>query len=277
MGTPEYMAPEQAAGQPADPRSDIYAVGSIMYEMLSGTPPYEGDNVMEVLHKKANEPPQSLAELRPDLPPAVVALVERAMARSPDARPQSMADLAYEIHTIETALVMTPPPVLVPHTRHLVARRCPGRLPGRLRRGVGDAHRSPFYQSPTPVHRGRDRGHRALGGRHDGARPLPRRQAVERAGVGVGGFRPHRGAGLPPPVPTMPDPAGRSRRGHRGGACPARAATQTPGEPAEAEARSGRPTQSSGACSRASGATSRCSRPSSSCTPSATRKPARPS
>lgn len=113
MGTPEYMAPEQAAGHPADPRSDIYAVGSIIYEMLCGSPPYEGDNVMEVLHKKANEPPKPLGELRPALPPAVIGLVERSMARSPDDRPRSMADLAYEIHTIETALVMTPTPLLM--------------------------------------------------------------------------------------------------------------------------------------------------------------------
>ncbi len=113
MGTPEYMAPEQAAGHPADPRSDIYAVGSIMYEMLCGSPPYEGDNVMEVLHKKANEAPLLLAELRPNLPAAVVSLVERAMARLPENRPSSMADLAYEIHTIETALVTTPAPVVL--------------------------------------------------------------------------------------------------------------------------------------------------------------------
>jgi eukaryotic-like serine/threonine-protein kinase len=113
MGTPEYMAPEQAAGHPADPRSDIYAVGSIIYEMLCGSPPYDGDNVMEVLHKKANELPKPLAELRPALPQVVVSLVERAMARSPDDRPRSMADLAYEIHTIETALVMTPAPLLL--------------------------------------------------------------------------------------------------------------------------------------------------------------------
>ena len=114
MGTPEYMAPEQAAGHAADARSDIYAVGSILYEMLCGSPPYEGDNLMEVLHKKANEPPEPLAKLRPSLPPSLVALVERAMARAPEERPRSMADLAYEIHKIETALVMTPPPVLLP-------------------------------------------------------------------------------------------------------------------------------------------------------------------
>lgn len=104
MGTPEYMAPEQAAGRAADPRSDIYAVGSIMYEMLTGDPPYEGENVMEVLHKKATQAPRSLAELRPDLPPAVCELVERAMARAPAQRPQSMAALAEEIRGLLATL-----------------------------------------------------------------------------------------------------------------------------------------------------------------------------
>ena len=113
MGTPEYMAPEQAAGHPADPRSDIYAVGSILYEMLTGVPPYDGENVMEILHKKANQPPQPILELRPDVPAPVVALVEKAMARNPGDRPQSMAELAREIHEVELALSVTPAPVLV--------------------------------------------------------------------------------------------------------------------------------------------------------------------
>ncbi|HJX63212.1 MAG TPA: protein kinase [Polyangia bacterium] len=113
MGTPEYMAPEQAAGHPADPRSDIYAVGSILYEMLTGIPPYDGENVMEILHKKANQPPQPILELRPDVPAPVVALVEKAMARDPGARPQSMAELAREIHEVELALSVTPAPVLI--------------------------------------------------------------------------------------------------------------------------------------------------------------------
>jgi len=113
MGTPEYMAPEQAAGHPADPRSDIYAVGSILYEMLTGTPPYDGENVMEILHKKANEPPRPIVELRADVPAPVVALVDRAMARDPGQRPQSMADLARQIREVELVLSVTPTPVLI--------------------------------------------------------------------------------------------------------------------------------------------------------------------
>jgi serine/threonine protein kinase len=115
MGTPEYMAPEQAAGKPADPRSDIYAVGSIMYEMLTGTPPYDGDNVMEVLHKKANEVPKRVRQIRPEVPEVVEALVERAMARSALDRPQTMAALAAEIRGVAANLgSQTPPPVTLP-------------------------------------------------------------------------------------------------------------------------------------------------------------------
>ena len=114
MGTPEYMAPEQAAGHPADPRSDIYAAGSILYEMLTGIPPYDGENVMEILHKKANEPPQPIAEIRPDVPAPVVALVDKAMARNPNDRPQSMAEFARLIREVELVLSVTPAPVLLP-------------------------------------------------------------------------------------------------------------------------------------------------------------------
>ena len=138
MGTPEYMAPEQAAGHPADPRSDIYAVGSILYEMLTGLPPYDGENVMEILHKKANEPPAPIAELRPDVPAPVVALVARAMARDPGVRPQSMAELARQIREVEIALSVTPAPVLLPPTPAARADESSASedtlvLPGRLR------------------------------------------------------------------------------------------------------------------------------------------------
>ena len=97
MGTPEYMAPEQAAGQPADARTDVYAVGAILYEMLTGLPPYTGENFMEILTKKATKDPEPLGNIRPDLPASVVDLVDRAMSRVPDDRPPSMEAFEYEL------------------------------------------------------------------------------------------------------------------------------------------------------------------------------------
>jgi serine/threonine protein kinase len=97
MGTPEYMSPEQAAGRPADERCDVYAVGAILYEMLTGVPPYEGDNFMEILTKKATIDPQPPRAVRPDLPPPVEALVLSAMGRDPTVRPPSMEAFEYEL------------------------------------------------------------------------------------------------------------------------------------------------------------------------------------
>jgi len=97
MGTPEYMAPEQAAGKPADERCDVYALGAILYEMLSGSPPYTGDNFMEILTRKATLEPTPPRQLRPEIPESVEELLLRAMSRSPDGRPPSMEAFEYEL------------------------------------------------------------------------------------------------------------------------------------------------------------------------------------
>jgi serine/threonine-protein kinase len=104
MGTPEYMAPEQASGKPADPRSDVYAVGGLLYEMLSGNPPYEGANFMEILHKKANTMPAPLSTVRNDVPAQLEALIMRAMAKDPNERPPSMEALERDLQNIATLL-----------------------------------------------------------------------------------------------------------------------------------------------------------------------------
>ena len=104
MGTPEYMAPEQAAGRPADPRSDVYAVGGLVYEMLSGKAPYEGQNFMEILHKKATTMPAPLLGMRDDVPPELDAIVMRSMAREPDDRQRSMDEFGRELTNLATTL-----------------------------------------------------------------------------------------------------------------------------------------------------------------------------
>ena len=98
MGTPEYMAPEQAAGKAIDGRVDIYAVGAILYEMLTGDPPHHGANVMEILTKKATEPPQPPRQLNPDIPETLEAAVMQCLEREPDQRPQTMGALEYELN-----------------------------------------------------------------------------------------------------------------------------------------------------------------------------------
>ena len=97
MGTPLYMSPEQAQGKPLDSRTDIYSFGVTCYQMLAGQPPFRGQTAVEVALKHVNEQPPALAELRPDLPPALVGLVHRMMSKDPAARPQSGRDVLREL------------------------------------------------------------------------------------------------------------------------------------------------------------------------------------
>jgi hypothetical protein len=90
-GTPQYMAPEQATGSALDPRCDLYAVGVILYQMVTGHLPFDGQNSMEVLTKHVNEPPVPPRQRQPDAPisEAMESLILKALEKDPGRRPQS--------------------------------------------------------------------------------------------------------------------------------------------------------------------------------------------
>ncbi|HEY3191629.1 MAG TPA: Stk1 family PASTA domain-containing Ser/Thr kinase [Solirubrobacterales bacterium] len=86
MGTAQYLSPEQAQGKPTTPRSDIYSIGVILYEALTGRVPFEGDSAVAVALKQVSEAPRRPSAINPDIPPALDAVVMRALAKDPEAR-----------------------------------------------------------------------------------------------------------------------------------------------------------------------------------------------
>ncbi len=97
MGTSDYIAPEQARGSRVDAQSDIYSLGTVLYELLTGEVPFSGDNFVAVAMQHINQPPPSVRERRPELSPCVDAAVRRAMAKEPRDRFRSMDELCSEL------------------------------------------------------------------------------------------------------------------------------------------------------------------------------------
>jgi serine/threonine-protein kinase len=94
LGTPQYMSPEQALGQPVDGRSDLFSVGIVLYQMLTGARPFEGDSIVALAVMIAREDPPPIDKLRPDLPADVRRIVERCMAKLPAKRYATGKELA---------------------------------------------------------------------------------------------------------------------------------------------------------------------------------------
>ena len=124
IGTPQYMSPEQARGHACDHRADIYALGVILYEMLAGHPPHEGDNVVELLERKASGQITSLLDLRPEIAAELDELTFRMLRRDPNDRPQSMSQVSYDLTkltsgragAVATVLGLSQPGVEMPAT-----------------------------------------------------------------------------------------------------------------------------------------------------------------
>jgi predicted Ser/Thr protein kinase len=134
LGTSNYIGPEQATGQSADVRTDVYSLGVVLFELLTGELPFEGDSFVAVAMQHVHESPPSLLERRSDVPARVAHAVDRALEKDPDDRFQSMDELIAELEacleqrdgeTTEDTLVAPVVPRRRP--RRPAARR--GRLP----------------------------------------------------------------------------------------------------------------------------------------------------
>jgi serine/threonine-protein kinase len=104
FGTPHFIAPEQARGEPADPRSDLYSLGATAYRLLCGRTVFEGESSREILRALQRDTPRPIAELAPDVPLELARFVERLLAKEPLARPASAREALLELERMRAAL-----------------------------------------------------------------------------------------------------------------------------------------------------------------------------
>ena len=104
LGTPIYMSPEQAEGKQLDHRSDIYSLGITAYQLLTGSPPFQGDTALATALMHLNKQPQNLREINPQIPEQLSDVVHRMIEKSPDKRYQSIPELLDDIRKILTEL-----------------------------------------------------------------------------------------------------------------------------------------------------------------------------
>jgi eukaryotic-like serine/threonine-protein kinase len=111
LGTPAYMPPEQARGDPADHRSDIFSLGCIVYEMLEGQKPFDGPSAADVISSILKDsPPPLQTSVERTLPPALDSIVQRCLAKDPASRFQSAGDLAFALRSVSLHGGQAPPP-----------------------------------------------------------------------------------------------------------------------------------------------------------------------
>ena len=117
LGTAGYMSPEQAMGKPVGPRSDLYSLGVVLYEMLTGELPYNAESPVAQAMKHVNEPPRSPREVNPDVPEALEALTANLLAKNPEDRYTGAAGLIDDLERVRSGL----PPAAAKETERMAA------------------------------------------------------------------------------------------------------------------------------------------------------------
>jgi predicted Ser/Thr protein kinase len=184
VGTSNYISPEQAGGKGVTPASDVYSLGIVLYELLTGEVPFPGENFVAVALRHINEPPPDLAAQRPDVPPRVVAAVERALAKDPAARFPSMDAFARELRACLAELDGDGP------HRTMLRPAAPAGAPGGRRPATPRRRRWPWTLTLVGAlaaavavawllgFSGSDPGRRATGGGSGGSTPPVQLQGV---------------------------------------------------------------------------------------------------
>jgi urea transport system substrate-binding protein len=132
VGTPSYLSPEQARGQPVDARADLFSLGCVLYRLLTGRLPFDGPDTLSVLTALAVDDPHPITNLRPECPPSLAHLVVRMLARSPADRPQTAREVADVLGALAagqtapvapTRTLLAPPPGGPPRPTRRWSRR----------------------------------------------------------------------------------------------------------------------------------------------------------
>jgi formylglycine-generating enzyme required for sulfatase activity len=112
IGTALYMSPEQAQGAAIDSRTDIYSLGVMLFEMITGRPPFEGDSAVAIMMKHVNDPVPDICEIDDCVPDELVVVVHKALAKDPAQRFQTAAQMAAALRSVDAALTASPPTIV---------------------------------------------------------------------------------------------------------------------------------------------------------------------
>jgi len=133
IGTPEYMSPEQVEGKPADQRTDIYSLGVILFEMVVGCPPFEGETPFSIANKHKSEPPPVPKKLLPQLPDALNKIILRCLEKDKANRYQTAEELVTDLAAVEQTLPLTERALIRAKTKTRISREITVKLsPRRL-------------------------------------------------------------------------------------------------------------------------------------------------
>src|SRR5512133_1322748 len=137
IGTAQYLSPEQARGEAVDARSDVYAAGCVLFELLCGHPPFVGDSPVSVAYQHVREDPRSPSESNRDVTPPIDAIVLKALAKNPANRYQSAAEMRADLLRAASGRPVMATPVMNEHERTMIAAPPAARVAGPGTRQTG--------------------------------------------------------------------------------------------------------------------------------------------